>query len=363
MQVFPELKAWCTEYRIQLTDVDLRRNTDTDKTTLEVCLEEINRADVFVGIIGSRYGKVLAGFGGRPYLAPPDVEHDWLLSYPPARGLLEIDAARVALNRKSERAVSIRRALFYERDNSFLSSVPESAKSQFLDGGVVHNEGAATFVADETRSALLEQLRGSVREAAVASGAAVLSAITPEEAESNAKLGVPAQDPRVVGSIRVDPTPFTCTYRKVVELADVPQVQELDAWGARVVADLKAAVAEIYPLDEVRSSDDLASDRLHHVCAGVAASDALVGRDDAVQALFSIVTSAGPQPMALVVLGDGGVGKTAMLGALTKRIESSLFAELQAVCAMGAVLCYSAVLFCCCSVPCSGCLCWNITCV
>ncbi len=90
----------------------------------EVCLDELNRADVFVGFLGSKYGPRLpSGRGERAYPAPPDPEHDWLLEYPAGRGMLDVESARVALNRTEERSPTVSRVLYYERDNSFLSSV------------------------------------------------------------------------------------------------------------------------------------------------------------------------------------------------------------------------------------------------
>lgn len=365
-QVFPALEEFCACRRVELIPVDLRHHTSEDKSTLEVCLDEINRADVFVGLLGSKYGDCLPGAVGRPYFTPPDHEYTWLSSYPASRGLIELEAARVATNLKpADRSPTVQRALFYERDNSFLVSVPNALKSKFMDGDAVWDMGnAVDFTPDVTKSQLLADVKAAVRAAAQASGEAAIATVSSYPPKINtadddavsseafqaavAAAKASAMHPLTCGSIRYHPTPYFCDYRKVVEGGDVPQVTRLEEWGATVLADLKDAVEAIYPLLDTRHTNALSADRLHHISYAVSLCDVTYGREtilppllsavrcDDLSALprsqFSPVSDATPINKNVVVVGDPGAGKTATLAGIVKSLESGIFALKQAVC-------------------------------
>jgi hypothetical protein len=365
LQVFPALEEYCACRRVELIPVDLRHRTSDDKSTLEVCLDEINRADVFVGLLGSKYGDCLPGAPGRPYFSPPDHEYTWLSSYPEGRSLIELEAARVATNRKSaDRSATVQRVLFYERDNSFLVSVPNALKSKFLDGDAVWDMGnAVDFTPDPVKAGLLADLKAAVRAAAQASGEAAISAVSSYPPKVNtadddavsseafhaavAAAKASAMHPLTCGSIRYHRSPYFCDYRKVVEGGDVPQVTKLEVWGQTVLKDLKDAVEAIYPLLDTRHTDSLSADRSHHISYAVSLCDMTYGRDgvlppllseircDALSALprsmFTPATDSAPVHKAIVIVGDPGVGKTATVASIVKALESSIFAHKQAV--------------------------------
>lgn len=351
-QVFPKLKAWAASRHIALTDVDLRRNTDVDKTTVEACLEEMNRADVFVGILGSKYGDILpGGLAGRPYLAPPDPEHDWLLTFPAKLGLADIEAARVALNKTGSRSATVRRALFYERDSSFTTSLPFEVRPNFLDGDVMYEDKSPSdFVVQERRAALLESLKARLRECAMSCGRDLMAdnGVNPE---LMAASGQTAPDPLWYGAVRYCDKPFSCAYVPATAPGEVPQVGDLSEWGARVFRDLQDAVESIYPIDSEWKDDPLATQRLHHIYYGIAVSEGIMGRDSFVTSCMTSLrrastgdasagagaaTSGKPGNGPLVLVGDGGVGKTAVMGAIVKAIEANIYAESATVsCGLG----------------------------
>src|ERR1017187_7651614 len=62
-QTWPELRRFCRERQVELTEVDLRwgitEEQGTRKETLKICLDEIHSCrPFFIGLLGERYGWV-----------------------------------------------------------------------------------------------------------------------------------------------------------------------------------------------------------------------------------------------------------------------------------------------------------------
>uniref|UniRef100_A0A8C9A896 Telomerase associated protein 1 n=1 Tax=Prolemur simus TaxID=1328070 RepID=A0A8C9A896_PROSS len=127
--VLPALQARAAPHRISLHGIDLRWGVTEEETRrnrqLEVCLGEVENAQLFVGILGSRYGYV------PPSYNLPDHPHfRWAQQYPSGRSVTEMEVMQF-LNR-AQRLQPSAPGLIYFRDSSFLSSVPDAWKSDFV---------------------------------------------------------------------------------------------------------------------------------------------------------------------------------------------------------------------------------------
>ncbi|XP_036094988.1 telomerase protein component 1 isoform X1 [Rousettus aegyptiacus] len=127
--VLPALQALAGPHRISLRAIDLRWGITEEETgrnrQLEVCLGEVENSHLFVGILGSRYGYV------PPTYNLPDHPHfHWAQKYPSGRSVTEMEVMQF-LNRGLRLQPSAQ-ALIYFRDSSFLSSVPDAWKPDFI---------------------------------------------------------------------------------------------------------------------------------------------------------------------------------------------------------------------------------------
>uniref|UniRef100_A0A8C6DQZ2 Telomerase associated protein 1 n=1 Tax=Moschus moschiferus TaxID=68415 RepID=A0A8C6DQZ2_MOSMO len=127
--LLPALQARAAPYRISLHAIDLRWGITEEETRrnrqLEVCLGEVENSQLFVGILGSRYGYV------PPNYSLPDHPHfRWAQQYPAGRSVTEMEVMQF-LNRGLRLQPSAQ-PLLYFRDSSFLSSVPDAWKLDFI---------------------------------------------------------------------------------------------------------------------------------------------------------------------------------------------------------------------------------------
>ncbi|XP_042557018.1 telomerase protein component 1 [Dipodomys spectabilis] len=127
--VLPALQARAAPHRISLHAIDLRWGITEEEThrnrQLEVCLGEVENSQLFVGILGSRYGYVPPN-----YNLPDHLHFHWTQQYPSGRSVTEMEVMQF-LNRDQCLQTSAQ-ALIYFRDPSFLSSVPDAWRSDFV---------------------------------------------------------------------------------------------------------------------------------------------------------------------------------------------------------------------------------------
>uniref|UniRef100_A0A8D1JHP7 Telomerase associated protein 1 n=1 Tax=Sus scrofa TaxID=9823 RepID=A0A8D1JHP7_PIG len=127
--LLPALQARAAPHCISLHAIDLRWGITEEETRrnrqLEVCLGEVENSQLFVGILGSRYGYV------PPNYSLPDHPHfRWAQQYPSGRSVTEMEVMQF-LNRGLRLQPSAQ-PLIYFRDSSFLSSVPDAWKPDFI---------------------------------------------------------------------------------------------------------------------------------------------------------------------------------------------------------------------------------------
>ena len=80
--------------------------------TLELCLSEVSKCHLFVGILGDRYG-----WTPDQYDVPSSSEFDWVRDYPPGASATELEIYLAALAKPAD---ALEKSFFYYRNNQFL---------------------------------------------------------------------------------------------------------------------------------------------------------------------------------------------------------------------------------------------------
>ncbi|KAK6467642.1 telomerase protein component 1 isoform X1 [Huso huso] len=123
--VFPELRLRAARLCVNLQEVDLRWGITEEESNraVELCLTEVSRSQLFVGILGERYGLVPG------QLALPDLPHfRWVQSVPLGRSITELEILQFQ-NQNGE--VAPNRMFLYLRNPQLLRSVPQQWEPDF----------------------------------------------------------------------------------------------------------------------------------------------------------------------------------------------------------------------------------------
>ncbi|XP_078508765.1 telomerase protein component 1 isoform X2 [Lissotriton helveticus] len=125
--VFPELRARASRFFLSIEEIDLRWGITEEESRsnrqLGLCLSEVARSQIFIGILGDRYGHV-----PQEYDLPNLPHFEWLQSYARGASITELEAMQFLKNMPSS---SHPNALFYFRDPAFISSVPYQWSQDF----------------------------------------------------------------------------------------------------------------------------------------------------------------------------------------------------------------------------------------
>ncbi|XP_078394240.1 telomerase protein component 1-like, partial [Cetorhinus maximus] len=126
--VFPELRARAARHFVRVQEVDLRwgitEEASRGNRQLDLCLSEVCRCQLFVGILGERYGQLLP-----EYWLPNVPQFEWVKSYPKHRSITELEMMQFL--RLSGGDSSSRMSFFYTRDSAVLRSLPEEWVPEF----------------------------------------------------------------------------------------------------------------------------------------------------------------------------------------------------------------------------------------
>jgi len=141
-RLIPKLRKLCSERDIVLTCVDLRWGVTEAQTqgaaTLLMCLREIEKSNIFIGLYGERYGWCLTENGYRKPTAQDELllrtftlaskEFPWVNQYKD-RSVTEIEM-RTVLDKQSKDKQKA--ALFYLRDPYYIESIPADKRQDFF---------------------------------------------------------------------------------------------------------------------------------------------------------------------------------------------------------------------------------------
>ncbi|XP_069100415.1 telomerase protein component 1 isoform X1 [Pleurodeles waltl] len=125
--VFPELRARASRFFLSIEEIDLRWGITEEESRsnrqLGLCLSEVARSQIFLGMLGNRYGHV-----PQEYDLPNLPHFEWLQSYPRGASITELEAMQFLKNNPISSHPS---AFFYFRDPTFTCSVPRQWLQDF----------------------------------------------------------------------------------------------------------------------------------------------------------------------------------------------------------------------------------------
>ncbi|KAM3940209.1 telomerase protein component 1 [Leptodactylus fuscus] len=128
-QVMPQLRQRAACHFLSLEEVDLRWGITEEETKkdkqLSLCLSEVVRSQIFIGILGERYGHI-----PKTYSVPLLPEYQWVQEYPEGRSITELEAMQFLQSCKSN-ILGHPKAFFYLRNPEVIRSVPSHWLSDF----------------------------------------------------------------------------------------------------------------------------------------------------------------------------------------------------------------------------------------
>ncbi|XP_075685310.1 telomerase protein component 1 isoform X2 [Rhinoderma darwinii] len=128
-QVMPQLRQRAAGHYLSLEEVDLRWGITEEEAKkdrqLSLCLSEVVRSHIFIGILGERYGHV-----PKAYSVPILPEYQWIQTYPAGRSITELEAMQFLQSCKNNKSGNPK-AFFYFRNPEALRSVPSHWLSEF----------------------------------------------------------------------------------------------------------------------------------------------------------------------------------------------------------------------------------------
>lgn len=264
-EVFPELRRICAARMVTFTEVDLRWGITeaqaNEGQVLPVCLTEIERCrPYFIGLLGERYGWI-------PDTIRADViaREPWLQEH--VQGRTSVTALEIfhgVLNNPKMHG----HAFFYFRDPAYAAS--------------------STLGEDERRDMIERDIEADVERYGPAEAARLTE-------ERNAKLAALKQ------RIRDSGLPVAEPYANPAVLARVVRRQ------------LRRLIDRLYPADQ--TPDLLAHERMAHEAHAKNKLFACIDRPAHLAALNAFAARAEHDGKGLVVTGESGGGKTALLAA------------------------------------------------
>ncbi|KAK3603040.1 hypothetical protein CHS0354_037788 [Potamilus streckersoni] len=264
--VFPELRALGKNHFINVYEVDLRWGVTEEETrsyrTLELCLTEVMKSQLFIGILGERCGWV-----PDEYIVPNTSEFDWVREYPKGASVTELEIYLGALSDLNEKK---EKAFFYFRDSTFEREVPK----EFLPDFCSENEH---------NKIKMVELKNNIRNSGM------------EIYES-----------------------YPCSWGGVAD--GKPMVKGLEQFGSRVINNLWTAIQKIYP-DEGAILDEAQHITQLHEAFVQSHRNAFVGRKTMIKNCIKLITDL--RTGIIMLHGKPGTGKSALLASLVHEYVES----------------------------------------
>jgi len=266
-RIFPQLRKLCESRGVIWGEVDLRWGVTDEQQAegkvLPICLAEIRNCwPYFIGLLGERYGWV------PQEIDPALVEQEPWLAEHRKKSVTELEILHGVLNDPA----MANHAFFYLRSAAYVDSLPPAEQPAFRE--VAEPEEIAQLGREEAERRALERRRNlaALKERIRASGLPVREGYA---------------DPQALGRL--------------------------------VLADLSAVIDRLYP--EGSQPDPLEREAAEHEAFARSRARIYIGRQEYFDRLDAHVQ--GDEP-PLVVLGESGSGKSALLASWALRYRASL---------------------------------------
>ncbi|XP_039999978.1 telomerase protein component 1 isoform X2 [Xiphias gladius] len=272
--VFPELRRRAAPHCLYLQEVELRWGVTEEESrrATELCLSEVCRSQMMVGILGERYGLVPP----KPVL--PDLpQYSWLASAPAGLSVTEMEIRQFQALFPD---TAHQRMFCYFRDPYITRSVPAAWRSDFV----------------------------------------------PESKEAESKMAslksrIRASDVKVTEN-------YPCEWGGVVE--GKPYLKNLEDFGRAVLEDLWTAVGNqfVEENEEAEAASDVTEQEVHQGALQRQFSGRAKLLSGAVEMVEQVQTKGG----VMVVEGGPGEGKTVFMAALADALRTGVKSRTNLVC-------------------------------
>ncbi|XP_035764298.1 telomerase protein component 1 [Neolamprologus brichardi] len=272
--VFPELRRRAAPHCLYLQEVELRWGVTEEESerASELCLSEVCRSQMLVGILGERYGQVPP----KPDL--PDLpQYSWLASAPAGLSITEMEIRQFQALYPD---VAHQRMLCYFRDPNIINSVPVAWRSHFA----------------------------------------------PESTDAAHKMA--SLKGRLLSSDVKVTENYSCEWGGVVD--GKPYLKNLEDFGNAVLEDLWMAVKKLF-VDEAEEAE-AASEVLEQEVHQEAMQRQFFGRSKLLSNAVDLVEQAQTKGGMIVVEAGPGEGKTVFMAALAEALRTGVKSKKNLVC-------------------------------
>ncbi|XP_054870069.1 telomerase protein component 1 isoform X2 [Amphiprion ocellaris] len=264
--VFPELRRRAAQHRLHLQEVELRWGVTEEESerAAQLCLSEVCRSQMLVGILGERYGMAPP----KPDL--PDLpQYSWLASAPEGLSITEMEIRQFEALYPE---VANQRMFCYFRDPNVIKSVPVAWRSHFA---------AESKNAESKMASLKKRLLDS--------------------------------DVKVTEN-------YSCEWGGLVE--GKPHLKKLEDFGKFVLEDLWMAVVNLFVEegDEAKVASEMSEQEVHQE----ALRRQFFGRSQLLSGAVTIVDRVQKKGGMMVVEGGPGDGKTVFMAALADALRTEV---------------------------------------
>ncbi|XP_056913598.1 telomerase protein component 1 isoform X2 [Takifugu flavidus] len=272
--VFPELRRRAAAHCLHMQEVELRWGVTEEESlrATELCLSEVSRSQMMVGILGERYGLVPP----KPVL--PDLpQYSWLASAPAGLSITEMEIRHFeAFCPKT----ASQRMFCYFRDPNIIKSIPVAWRADF----VAESKEAESKVASLKKMLLLSDIKVTEN--------------------------------------------YPCEWGGVV--SGKPYLKNLDQFGKTVLEDLWKAVEEqfVEVQDKFEATSDDAEQEMHQG----ALQRQFFGRAKLLIKAVEMVEKVWNKGGMMFVEGGPGEGKTVFMAALAAALRTGEKAKEQLIC-------------------------------
>ncbi|XP_061587905.1 telomerase protein component 1 isoform X2 [Cololabis saira] len=262
--VFPELRRRAAPHCLYLQEVELRWGVTEEESerAAELCLSEVCRSQMLVGILGDRYGQV------PPRPALPDLpQYSWLASAPAGLSITEMEICQFQALYPD---TAHQRMFCYFRDPNIIKSVPVAWRSDFA---------AESKEAEDKMTSLKRRLVGS--------------------------------------TVKVTEN-YSCEWGGVVE--GKAYLKNLEDFGKAVLEDLWMAVTKLFVEEgeEAEAASEVFEQEVHQG----ALLRQFFGRQKLLSAAVEMVEQTHTKGGMVVIEGGTGEGKTVFMAALADSLST-----------------------------------------